>query len=224
MRSPEQFHQTFAASPYGETLVGRTRFGNFQADVVSNELWETLLGDDVNNLKHMPHTYRLAARFCIQQSLNEEDTRTLVTTAMTHDWGEAVIGDIALPDKTNSDTKREEVAFRAIADDLFGAEGEELSDMVWKVMNHEDERLGDMFTSIENAGYCMTAARAGYVADGITHDLITLDLPRIDRLKVMGGLFSLEHDLQAKTYPLLAGYIKKYKGLGDIVLEGVQHC
>ena len=224
MKSPEQLHQIFAASDFGKTLNGNIRFADFKPVDIDNETWVDVLGDDVNNLHHMPHTHKLVGRFSVAQCLSEKDATTLLTTAMTHDWGEAIDGDIALPFKTEADEVSEQISFRMIADELLGKyEGEELSDTVWNVLNKDDKELGDKFRAIEYIGYNTTAMRAGYMGRAISARLIKLpfDRPKIEHLA--GGLIGFESAMQAQSYATLAGYSEKYPGIQRILHEGVPH-
>lgn len=222
MKSPEQLYEIFASSPYGNTLNSAIRFADFKPVDIDNSTWVEVLGDDVNNLRHMPHTYRLAARFCIAQSLSEEDTDTLIVTAITHDWGEAIDGDIALPFKTVANEIKEQESYRLIAEDLLGKyEGEELSDKVWSILDKEDKELGDKFRAIEYLGYNTTAMRAGYMGRAIAARLVRLPFDRSTTEHLSGGLLSLETAMQSGSYPTLAEYTQKYPGLQTIVHEGV---
>src|SRR5690348_9689172 len=104
----EELYSTFAESHYGETLEAKTRFDVFKPDWATTELWCDVLGDDVNNLRHMAHTARIAEAFAQGEDLSTDTTDLLLKTAATHDWGEAIIGDIPLPDKTDDDEAKEE--------------------------------------------------------------------------------------------------------------------
>lgn len=220
-QSPEALHSIFAASPYGQKLEADVRFENFRAaEFVTKELWEKLLGDDINNLRHMPHTYEITKRFCELQGLNEEQTTTLLQVAMTHDWGEAIIGDIPYSQKVDSDAVREQVAYRTIAADLLGEEGQAFSDKVWRVLDHEDEELGDQFEAIENIGYMMTANRASYMARAILAQFIDLPLTRKQEAQLSGGLQALGDMVLIRHYPLLRDFSKKYSAVGEIIFEG----
>ena len=224
MKSPEQLHQLFSNSDFGKILDGNVRFSDFKPVDIDNDTWVDVLGDDVNNLQHMPHTHRLVGRFCLAQTVSEKETNILLTTAMTHDWGEAIDGDIALPFKTEADEISEQASYRFIAGELLGKyEGEELSDMVWRVLNKDDKELGDKFRAVEYIGYNTTAMRAGYMGRAISARLIKLpfDRPKIEHLA--GGLIGFENAMQSQSYATLAGYSEKYSGIQTILHEGVPH-
>lgn len=201
-------------SSYGQQLAERSRFGQFKPDWVSTELWTGILGRDVNNLYHMDYTAENAERFAYEEELNPLSTKLLTVTAAVHDLGEAVIGDIALPLKTQLDEKREEVAFRQIAADIWGLQvGQRLSKVAWSVLNKRDKRHGDMFRAIEYVGYCQTAMRAGQMATRLAHGFQTLDVSREEKTKLVGGLLCLEKDVSVFNYPILTNYVKTYPGI-----------
>jgi hypothetical protein len=209
-------YRTFAASEYGHELEQKTRFDTFKPDFVDTRTWTGLLGDDVNNLYHMSHTHQIAKKFAMYEGMREYATHVLLTTAITHDWGEAKIGDIPLPDKTAEDESQEEIAYREIANELYGGvQGKSLSDTVWKVLSHEDEDMGDRFRAIEYIGYCTTAMRAGLVATRLSHGLQHVEADRTDTNRLIGGLFSLEKAVQVHNYPTLAKYVEKYPSIED---------
>lgn len=212
-------HQTFSNSEYGQELVQRTRFNDFKPDFVGTEMWGRLLGQDVNNLGHMPHTTELAGAFAGHNDLDPLTTRLLKTTAITHDWGEAIIGDIALPAKTAEDETREQIAWRHIANDLLGSVGDELGDDVWSILNHRDAERGDMFRAVEYVGYCTTAMRAGKVATGLAHGFVKLDISRAQKEQLMGGLLGMEKAVSVHNFPTLAKYVDKYPGVEQMLWE-----
>jgi len=142
----DQIFNTLEASTYGQELAQRTRFNDFKPEFVTTDQWCALLGDDVNNLYHMSHTKGLAKRFSELSGLSDESTDLLLTTAITHDIGEAIIGDIPLPSKTAEDETKERIAYRQIATELWGDNG--LTERVWSVLGHEDEEHADMFRAV----------------------------------------------------------------------------
>jgi 5'-deoxynucleotidase YfbR-like HD superfamily hydrolase len=216
--NPRELYQTFADSEYGQNLEQRTRFDVFKPDWVDTPTWTGLLGNDVNNLYHMPHTYDITRDFCREGRESDYTTDLLLTTAITHDWGEAKIGDIPLPDKTKADDALEQWAYLDIAKDLLGKQaGSELTQTVWSVLDHADEERGDKFRAIEYIGYCTTALRAGRVAVGIAHGFIPLDVSRKDRAELIGGLKTLESEVTQNNFPTLTEYAKKYTHIQEVL-------
>lgn len=220
LRQTEQRFDSFAESEYGQLLVSRTRWDVFKPDFVDTETWTTLLGEDVNNLYHMKYTEHLARKFCELGNLDPATTDLLTTTAITHDIGEAIIGDIPLPDKTEADEKLEFVAYRKIASELW-ADGDQLADKVIPVLSHENKEAGDMFRAIEYIGYCTTARRASIVAESIAHGFINLNVSRSQKEQLMGGLLGLHKAVSVHNYPTLTEYIKKYPQAGQVYWEEV---
>jgi hypothetical protein len=210
MELATDLYDTFARSAYGQDMRHRTRFNVFKPEWVSTELWCDILGPDVNNLEHMLHTHDLTDRFCFNNEIDGDTTDTLLRTAATHDIGEAIIGDIALPNKTDEDEKREKVAYRKIVTQLFGERGEELTDEVWSVLEKTDPIKGEMFRAIEYIGYCTTAMRAGAAAVRIVHGLESHDVTRDQKDQLVGSLLGLEKAVSVLNYPILANYVKLY--------------
>lgn len=218
--NPVELHRTFEQSEYGKTLAQRTRFDVFKPEWASTELWTDLLGDDVSNLNHMPHTYDLAKRFALYEGLGQVATHNLLVTAVTHDWGEAIIGDIPLPDKTNNDEQNEKVAYAQIAYDLLGGvDGGRLVNTVWPVLSHGDKNLGDRFRAIEYIGYCTTAMRAETVATRLVHGLQTIPAERAQKDQIVSGLLGLSRAVQVGNFPTLKAYVEKYPSIEDQLKE-----
>lgn len=209
-------HETFAQSEYGQLLQTRTRFNDFKPDFVGTELWGRLLGDDVNNLGHMPYTLNLAKRFT---ELSDIESTDLHVTAITHDWGEAIIGDIALPAKTEADETAEQFAYRRIAKELLGDQAKSLSRVVVPILFEKSVPEADMFRSIEYVGYSSTAIKAGRVALGLMHNLIDVELSRTEREQLAGGLLSLHHAVTINNFPTVKEYAKKYPAIRTMMEE-----
>lgn len=201
---PEYLHQLFAESDYGWALSREIRFGDFKPDYISNQLWESLLGDDVNNLRHMPNTLEITKRF---QRYNKLGGQLLRLTAITHDWGEAVVGDVSLPDKELQGVDTQEVeAYKKIAWELVGEELDEVPDVIWG--EHE---LSEPFNVIEYIGYCQTGLRAGRMACLLAGQIIRPEIPRKEVDGLVGGLLSLNKMVELKNFKKLAGYADKYE-------------
>lgn len=209
-------HQTFAQSDYGQLLQTRTRFNDFKPDWTTTEQWCGLLGDDVNNLGHMPYTLGLAQRFT---ELSDIESTDLHITAITHDWGEAIIGDIPLPSKTDADETAEMFAYKRIARELLGEDYKALSKIVMPILFDKSVPEADMFRSIEYVGYCSTALKAGRVALGLSHDLVDIELPRAKREQLAGGLYSLHHAVVIGSFPVVKDYARKYAATRTLMQE-----
>lgn len=207
----QEIHKTFAESEYGQKLEANVRFGDFKPDYIDNSLWEMLLGDDVNNLRHMPHTLEITRQFIRHEKIGG---MLLRLTAISHDWGEAVVGDIALPDKEGQSTADEEKAYLDIAYELLGQDAHILSE-VPKVLWGEPglHRLTEPFNAIEYIGYCQTGVRAGNVAEMIANGVLKINLPRQHIDGLVGGLLSLNKMVGIKNYPKLAKYTERYRSI-----------
>lgn len=163
-------HRLFAETSYGKTLARRVRYGRYRPESISEEVWRMALGADVNNLEHMRLTYGLTRQFIRYQNmygedvLSQADQEDLLLAAISHDWGEAVVGDVMFDLKTAAVENDESSAIRQIIHEMFGNGGEELPVRVEQVIsdiveNHET-RLGQMFRVIEQLGYLRTGLNA----------------------------------------------------------------
>lgn len=210
--SEYELNRRFSDSDYGLKLEENVRFGDFKPDYIDNDIWEYLLGDDVNNLRHMAYTYELTKRFAQAERIGNE---LLKLTAITHDWGEAVVGDVALPDKDLSGPDEAEAnAYRQIAYEI--APDYDLS-QVPEVLWGEHE-LTEPFNAIEYMGYCQTGLRAGRMACLLAGGLIDLSIPRKQIDGLLGGLLSLNKQVELKNFKKLAGYADKYRSIERLMI------
>lgn len=163
-------HRQYSSTSYGEILSPRVRFGRYRPESVSEEEWQAILGADANNLEHMRLTYGLARQFIryhneySSDTLSLRDQEDLLLAATTHDWAEAVVGDVMFDLKTQDVETQEASAMRIIINEMFSDSGEELPQRIEHVIatvaeNHST-RLGEMFHVIEQLGYLRTGLRA----------------------------------------------------------------
>lgn len=208
----------FANSAYGQQLAENSRWGDFKPDWVSTGLWTRLLGADVNNLSHMPYTLGLTEDYCLAESLPGAVSQRLGRVAITHDWGEAIVGDISLPSKTEEDEKKEIVAYKKIANELLGRrQGKKLCDDVLPILYKEEAELGDRFRSVEYIGYCTTGIRAARVADAVAYDFIKVPGSKPEIEQLLGGLLALHYQVKTHNFPTLKDYMTKYKGIRTVM-------
>ncbi|QQS44387.1 hypothetical protein IPM65_02185 [Candidatus Roizmanbacteria bacterium] len=163
-------HRLFAETSYGKTLAPRVRYGRYRPTSISEEEWRNALGADVNNLEHMRLTYGLARQFIRYQNMYGEDVLSrpdqedLLLAAVSHDWGEAVVGDVMFDLKTVEVENDESSAIRGIIHEMFGNGGDELPErverVICEVVENRDTRLGQMFRVIEQIGYLRTGLNA----------------------------------------------------------------
>jgi hypothetical protein len=181
---PHRVFRAFAKSQYGERLAGKIRYERYKPDIVSAEHWIKLLGPDVDNLKHLLVSLGTTKRFvalCRQESrdgfscFSTEDENDLAIVAVTHDFGEAVIGDISWDEKTSLDEHEELRHLRSILSQLVFENGEifpqEKISRVIDILGNADSRLGRSFNVIERMGYVATGVRALNICNQGGHDL-----------------------------------------------------
>lgn len=216
----KELYNTYATSEYGQSMEQKTRFDVFKPEWATTELWCDILGDDVNNLRHMAYTARIAEYFAQGEDLSTDQTNLLLRTASTHDWGEAVIGDIPLPDKTGADERAERRAYATIARDLIGnPDSMRLTSEVWSVLSHEDEDAGDQFKTIEYIGYCTTALKAGKMAVLMSQDISTYNISRVQKDQLVSGLSGLNRAVEVGNFKTLSEMSRRYKSVREIMEE-----
>jgi hypothetical protein len=163
-----EIHRTFAESPHGQKLAGQVSYGRYKPDSVSNERWQRLLGADVNNLHHLPLTHGLMTSMIKHIKLDHPtllrpgEARILQVAAITHDWAEAVVGDINYSSKTNADEEKEAAVFDGIIESWPEEIHEELLSAADVVFGRDTGRphLITIFNFVERIGYMRTALRA----------------------------------------------------------------
>jgi hypothetical protein len=134
---------------------------------------------------------------------------------MTLDWGEAVVGDVALRDKDLAGPDEAEAeAYRMIAAEIApDYDLSQVPDVLWG--EHE---LAEPFNAIEYMGYCQTGLRAGRMACLLAGGLIDLSIPRKQTEGLLGGLLALNKQVELKNFKKLAGYAGKYQSVERLML------
>lgn len=207
---------------YGIKLENEVRYGSYKPENISNDVWTSVLGPDVNNYYHMEYTAGIAAWYIeeserLGEPFSKEEQELLMLTAYTHDFSEAIIGDIPQPEKTGSlqEQVEETMAHLAVMESVT-PHPYVLSRPVLDVMQDRDP-LSRHFQAIEFIGYHETGYRAGQEKHrtsewGRHHGLSPiqeLDLARtLDKLhtEVQGGSFM--HLLQnMNDLPVINSYI-----------------
>jgi len=161
----------FAATPDGAVLGEEERYAKYNLTDLPHEQWTELLGPDVNNLAHMRVTYQLTQAFVRYSQVHQPgllgpdaDVPLLLIAAISHDQGEAKVGDISFGDKTAADTAREQQAFTEHADEFVPDASALLRHFLQRARDEiifdHTTRLGSMFNAIERVGYLRTALRA----------------------------------------------------------------
>ncbi len=163
-------HQRYSATTGGKTLLKSIRFGLYKPGNMTNEEWCAHLGPDANNLHHLYTTYLLTREYlALHPSVTFDEKRLLLLAAITHDWGEAVTGDILLPLKTREHTVREKEILRSmLMQELRWSIDQATADMIPVIVFEKGRTLlGAHFDAIEKWGYLRTALRAWRTAHSI---------------------------------------------------------
>jgi cytochrome c1 len=176
-----------------------------------NDEWERLLGRDVNNLEHMSLTHGIAVafiRFSEQHQpdlLSEEEKESLLLTAVIHDWGEAIRGDVSYSDKTNEEESQEQRDFMTVVNSVGHASftKEEILRAKEIAFDHEGSKLGKMFFAIEQLGYMRTAIKAARIVhdqpqpDGTTDGLTWLTADVLGNIMRQDKIIEASHEYDA---------------------------
>lgn len=179
-------HETYSATNYGQKLSGESRFGRYKPADFTTAQWTATVGPDVNNLEHMRVAYRLSRAFIgshlgVQERQNDitvsnglfnevSHQENFMLTAVVHDWGEAVTGDIWWDRKTKADEEEELEILCQMADELMGdipGMGERIRDVCRNILCDKGTKLGRAFNALEHWGYVRSALRAWRVSQDI---------------------------------------------------------
>ncbi len=215
-------HDRFSATSYGQTLAKNIRWRFFKSPEVTHKEWEKLLGPDVNNLEHHWCSYRVMRVFLRGNTdFSREEQEILLLTAVTHDWAEAVIGDVPYGRKTNTE---EEDELRLIPEIALECFGEEIACRVRRTiesvlrekphlrMTGEGSKLGHAFEAVEQLGYLGTAGRA-WAEAGNNDECSPL---------LRGNLQWMGIEVHAYHVPILLRYAELYPAVRRYLL-GTRH-
>lgn len=166
-----ELHRAFSETSHGQKMGESIRFAKYNLSDMPNDEWEKLLGRDVNNLEHMSLTHGIAVafiRYCETyqpELLTDEEKKILLLTAITHDWGEAIRGDVSFGDKTKQEEAQEVEDFNLVIDSLsYGSfTYEEIKYAQEIAFDHHGSKLGRIFYAIERLGYMRTALKASEI-------------------------------------------------------------
>lgn len=235
---PHDFNKIFikfSKTKYGDTLKSNIRFSEFKPENISNEKWIELLGKDVSNLYHLYVSLIITKEFITncknpfykenktispEVLFTDEEKKYLLFTSVTHDWAEAIIGDIPLTSKKETDEDKEMKILRELYHQVLGEgkEGDELEHLAFQVKNILTDRstkLGKAFNAIERIGYLKTAMRSWYLSKHLEDEIAK---KRIERLAVR--VVTIHHPKlfeYATLYPAVLSYLHyRRKPLGDI--------
>lgn len=155
-------HNVFGSTLWGDKLKRNVRYGPFKSLGVSNKDWEKALGGDVNNFEHLRLTYGLT-RWFIGNSpglFTEKEKELLLLTSIVHDWGEAMVGDIPYPVKTQQNEEEEMRYLGAFIVRVLGKPYKAIVPDIQKVLTDKESKLGKAFNAIEKIGYVRTGIKA----------------------------------------------------------------
>lgn len=164
-----EIHHAFSESEFGQKLADQVRYERYKPQSVTNEQWVKLLGADVNNLTHLPLTYGLTRAMVRRLHtsspglLSAEEEGLLYVAALTHDWGEALSGDITYSNKTNLDEATEREHLAGIIKTFSGSTtnmGTSIENVIRDIVFNSESKLGYLFNTVERVGYMRTALRA----------------------------------------------------------------
>lgn len=167
METGKHYYEKLEPTEYGQTLVNNVRWGSFKPVWMENKHWEHILGDDVNNYRHMGYTALLAEQYVERTrgwgyEMSEEDGQKLIDCAYIHDFPEAIDGDVPDPDK-KFDKKtfaREKASMIKVLGSICTQnEAKEVAARVIPIMQGRS-LLSHHFRAIEVIGYTETTKRA----------------------------------------------------------------
>lgn len=140
---------------YGDRLGSIERWSKFRDGQTTQE-WLELLGPTAVVLSHQEHFVRVAEAILNNHSgLSEEELAKFYLAVAVHDIGEAAVGDIAAPDKTAKDEKRESRGALKLIAAL--PESELVAEAYTEVVAGDNAVLHALFRAIERTEYLLTA-------------------------------------------------------------------
>ncbi|MBD3363321.1 hypothetical protein GF362_06410 [Candidatus Dojkabacteria bacterium] len=234
LNSPIPFkdiHEAFASTKYGEILAGNIRYERFKPLHISPQEWYTLLGDDVNNLTHLTYTFNLAHDFlttnndALQQNtngyleksiFNQDEEQKLLLSALIHDWGEAVVGDIPFDIKTEEDEELEFHAFDQIIHEIneqtsINLDSNFIKETLLEVVFGMDSKLSKAFNAIERLGYLTTGIKAWFKSTEIQEDdpILSQNLEQLANNVLLNQIPTLIE--YASIYPAVHKYLTSHE-------------
>ena len=227
----------FAKTKYGETLRSNIRFSEFKPQNISNDEWVEMLGRDVNNLFHLSVSLNITRSFLSQCSsptktwqkhipqtalFTSEQQTELLFTAVTHDWAEAIIGDIPLTSKKDTDENMEMIILRKLIHEILGEKIEKhkidrLTNNVHTILTDKNTKLGKAFNAIERMGYVKTGIKAWHLSQGMNNEMGK----KLRHLAIRVFLIHTPHLIEyAKIYPPVYYFlIRNNKPISDVFIN-----
>lgn len=219
----EQIYDHFAQSAYGKILEKKVRFAIYKPQTLSPQQWVDLLGDDVHNLRHMKVSYYQTRSFleeCKDQktkisSFSQAEQEILLLTAITHDWAEAVQGDIMFYKRSTQNESDELSQFRDIVHEfvetnkISASLGELIIQDTLPIQEDRTSKLGQAFNAIERKGYLQTGLRAWEKSQQINVTELKGKLHCMSKGVVYNQIVAL--CAYAEIYPPIQKFLNKHK-------------
>jgi hypothetical protein len=217
-------HERFSSTKYGQKLAGERRYEIFRPEPISPVQWIEILGPDANNLAHHDVAHGITRDLTIVSTpgqFSTDEIQDLALTAATHDWGEAVIGDVTYSNKTASHEEEEMRALKMIAEDVYSdnpALARRIITLSETVLCDRTSKLGSTFNAVERSGYVQTALRGRHVAKynvEMGQDELRPHIPRFDLIahNVLSGHMR-PLTVYAEVHPYVAQmFTRREKGI-----------
>lgn len=181
----------FSKTEYGKILKSNIRFSFFKPKNIPLKVWEDALGKDVSNLYHLYVSLQITRSFLYhcnyptytwnrkisrEAKFTVEEQKILLFTSVIHDWAEAVIGDIDLTIKKETDEDKELIILKQMVYEILGKgkdykELNYLTENATSILKDKTSKLGRAFNAIEKIGYLRTGMKAWYQSRRIEGEL-----------------------------------------------------
>ncbi len=231
---PHLNHVRYLQSVYGPGVRDITRYLSYMQQteaykdgdtLTATTQWHEWLGPDVQLALHEPHTSRIARSIVMHSSQLDtvgQQGDTLIFTALHHDKGEALVGDIDYTQKTDAHEADEARAVKTVIEDVFPEYPSQLTDelvaVTWEPQTPEQRRLYFAFNIVERIGYLDTALKAAKVA--LYGDVSTVDRAALLTLATEVSGRHWEVLLQAENdLPAIAHYLSRVRGAAETVAD-----
>jgi 5'-deoxynucleotidase YfbR-like HD superfamily hydrolase len=218
----DQIHRQFADSELGQKLAQEVRYKRYKPESISNKDWcRAPLGADMNNLAHMALTAGLAREYLKNQepdeALNLADAQILMLAATTHDWAEAVTGDIIFDLKTaDDDAKEATIMYQLLKKYLGETFSVQTLSRVYETITDKSSRLGEIFNAIERVGYLRSGLNAWNAGKKMEGEFIT-EFDRTVEKDFKRCLLWLASNVAGNQIPILLKYTEKYHPIAEYI-------
>jgi hypothetical protein len=196
--SISEVYTTFKNSRDGQHLNLEKRYGRYIKSVDRHSdnyaFSQTILGVDINNLKHLQLTRGLTQVLANRLNLTETEKYHLNIAAIIHDMPEARCKDTTHSKKTPKIAEKEFDTMKKIANEVLFVDDPEKADFIINIyeniVKNSQSKLGEIFHAGEHLGYLRTGLRAyKIVSEGehffdpnfiwITHSTLSYGIPTL---------------------------------------------